>query len=126
LEPAVTWEFPGAVADLSLTEDFGDGKGANDVLAVSTAINDVRPESSHATVPDDTRPKFEMRFTPSTSIVETGTLDGHAERKLAQVGLGSRTVELTLPAEVARLGRSFRIGDVVGFSIGGPAHPMLA
>lgn len=126
MEPAVTWEFPGAVSDVSLTEDFGDGKGANDVLAVSTAVNDVRPESSHATLADDARPKYEMRFTPSTSIVETATLDAHAERKLAQVGYGSLTLELTLPAEVARLGRNFGVGDVVGFSIGGPAHPMLA
>jgi len=126
LDPAVTWEFPGPVVDFTLVEDYGDGSGANDVLAVSTAQNDTRPESAHALVTDDDRPKFELRFTPSTSITETATLDGHAERKLALVGHGSRSFAPSLIGVGNRPGIDFHMGDVVGFEIGGLSHPMLA
>jgi len=126
LGPSATWEFPGAVVDVELTEDYSDGKGANDVMAVSTASMDTRPESVHVLVTDDERPKFEHRFTPSTTITETDTLDAHAARQSAQVGRGTLTLAMTLDAASARPGIDFNLGDVRGFRIGGDAHPLLA
>lgn len=127
LEPDATWSTPGQAIDVSYVEDFTDGNGANDVMAVSTATNDTRPESAHATVAADTRPKFELRFTPSTSISVTETLDKHAARKLAQVGYGTRTLSMVLQhGSTTRPGIDFQLGDVRGFQIGGGAHPMKA
>ncbi len=126
LDPATTWEFPGSITDFTLIEDYGDGSGANDVMAVSSAVNDVRPQSSHVLVTGDSRPKFELRFTPSTSISSTETLDSHAASKAALVGQGSRSLAVSLIGDAARPGIDFAMGDVVGFEIGGPSHPMLA
>lgn len=124
--PAVTWEFPGSVTDFTLIEDYGDGSGANDVMAVSSANNNVRPQSAHTLLTGDNRPKFELRFTPSTSIKITDTLDSHAVSKLAIVGQGSRSLAISLIGEGNRPGIDFHMGDVRGFEIGGDAHPMLA
>lgn len=127
LAPDATWSMPGDAIDVSFVEDYTDGSGANDVMAVSTATNDTRPESSHATVAADTRPKFELRFTPSTSISQVETLDEHAARKLAQVGTGTRSLAMTLkPGLTTRPGIDFQLGDVRGFQIGGDAYPMRA
>jgi len=119
MDPAVTWEYPGDITDFTLIEDYGDGSGANDVLALSSAANDARPQSAHALVTGDNRPKFEMRFTPSTSISVTATLDSHAVSKSALVGQGSRSLAVSLIGSTARPGIDFQMGDVTGFNIGG-------
>lgn len=126
MDPAVTWGFPpGAVASFRFVEDYTDGQGANDVLAVSTAINNERPESAHATITDDDRPTHEARFTPSTSITEVATLDAHAARKLGQVGAGTITLALDLNAEASRFGTDVSMGDTVGFRLMGTTDAPL-
>jgi len=127
LDPDATWSLPGDATDVSYVVDFSDGSGANDVMAVSTATNDIRPQSAHAVIVGDSRPKVEVRPTPSTSITNTATLDAHAARILAQVGYGTRTLEMTLkPGSTSRPGIDFQLGDVRGFEVGGVAHPMRA
>lgn len=121
LDPAITWDMPGAIATLMFTEDYSDGKGANDVLAVSSGVAEVRPESEHV-ITADSRPKYELRFTPSTSITEVATLNKHAQRKSAQVSAGTRTLQMTLKPGAAgiRPGIDYQLGDTIGFVIGGP------
>lgn len=119
--PAASFEMPGAVLAAGLVEDYTSGKGANDVKAVSTATGDVRPESPHI-VPDvaDGRPTIEYRFTPSTTITSTDTLTDHARRALAVMQSGS--VALTMAADYLSappLGTDWRLGDDVGYVIGG-------
>ena len=128
MDPESTWSFPGAIMKCTLTEDYSDGRGANDIMAVSSAVENVRPQSAHATVPGDDRIKWEDRFTPSTSIAEVSRLTSHALAKLARISDGSRLVELPLIAESARPGVDYRIGDIVGIRIGAsgeslPAYP---
>lgn len=117
--PAATFEAPGPVRDVRYVRDYAQGKGANRVVAVSTAVADVRPESTPAEAPASERPTFEYRFTPSTSIKETETLDSHAQRALALMQNGAASLTLTVDAASGpRLGADWRVGDDVGYRIG--------
>lgn len=118
--PAASFEMPGCVQAAALLEDYTSGKGANDVMAVSTATGDVRPESAHHVLIDDGRPTIEYRFTPSTSITQTSTLDDHASAALAVMAPGSIALALTADYLTAPpLGTDWRLGDDVAFTLGG-------
>lgn len=120
LKPAATFEIPGSVKSFSIPEDFSSGMGATDVLAKSTAQGDVRPQSSHHVVVDPDRPKREFRFTPSTSISETATLDDYAEAAVVNMKDGALSLALSsVASEGPQLGVDFNLGDDVGFVIGG-------
>jgi hypothetical protein len=117
--PGATFEAPGPVRDVRYVRDYGSGKGANRVLAVSTAAADVRPESTPAEAAVSERPTFEYRFTPSTSITQTETLDGHAQRALALMQDGAVSLTLVVDAGAGpRLGVDWGIGDDIGYRIG--------
>lgn len=120
LAPAAVFDIPGNSASAELLEDFTAGAGGNDFLAVSTAVADHRPESVHVVTVDPDRPTFEVRFTPSTSIDDTDTLDAHARAKAAQQSGGTNTLSLTAPLKKApRLGFDWSAGDDIGFVLGG-------
>lgn len=121
MSPAATFEMPGPVRSVSLTEDFAANRGANDVMAVSSASADVRPQSTHVVTPDPERPTFEYRFTPSTSITNVDTLNGHARAKALSMAGGALSVSLSAVAQDApRLGVDWNLGDDIGYVIGGP------
>jgi hypothetical protein len=118
LGPAATFEAPGPVVEAELVEDFGAGKGATDVMATSTASQDVRPQSPHQ-VGASERPPFEHRFTPSTSISEISTLTAHAQAALGQMLDGAQALTLSAVVQDApRLGRDWFIGDDIGYRLG--------
>lgn len=120
LKPAATFDIPGAIKSFSIPEDFSASKGATDVMAVSTAQGNVRPQSAHHTVTDPDRPRREYRFTPSTSISDTTTLDDYASAALTNMKDGALSLALSsIAAEGPQLGVDFSIGDDVGFVIGG-------
>lgn len=120
LMPAARFSAPGAVIAASFAEDYAAGKGANDVMATSTATADVRPQSPRQSAADGDRPTFEHRFTPSTSITEVATLTAHAQAALAQMASGGRSLSLTAVWDDApRLGRDWSIGDDLGYVLGG-------
>jgi hypothetical protein len=120
LSPAATFEMPGAVSSVELVEDWSAGKGATDVIASSSAVADVRPQSPHQTSDDADRPRVEHRFTPSTSISDVDTLTAHARRVLADMADGARTLTLSAVLDDApRLGSVWALGDDVGFVVGG-------
>jgi len=120
LGPASTFEMPGCVSSFVLARSYANGRGANSVMAVSTASADVRPQSPRQLSTDTTRPTFEYRYTPSTSITAVSTLTDHAVAALAILANGSAVIALS--AEVGSapvLGVDWSIGDDIGFSIGG-------
>jgi len=120
LAAAAVFEVPGPLATADLTEDFSSQSGATDVMAVSTASGNVRPQSAHHTAGDAIRPTFEFRFTPSTSIVDTPTLDSHAVAALALMMNGSTALAVVADGDSApMLGVDWWIGDDVGFVLGG-------
>ena len=127
LAPAATFEAPGSVLEASFVEDYASGKGANDVMAASTATADVRPQSPRQTAGDTDRPTFEHRFTPSTSITDVATLTSHALAALAGMTSGARSLSLTAVWDDApRLGVDWSIGDDIAYRIGGTvADPTL-
>ncbi|QCB93294.1 hypothetical protein [Cellulomonas shaoxiangyii] len=119
LGPAATFEAPGPVVQLELVEDYGAGKGATDVMAVSSGSVGERPQSPRQIAAQSERPPFEFRFTPSTSITEVSTLTSHAAEALALMADGARTLSLAAVIDQApRLGRDWWIGDDIGYRVG--------
>ena len=124
LGPAAQFYLPGSVTSASLHEGYGEGEGANDVMAVSSGVADARPQSAHQTNTADLRPRFEYRYTPSVSEPNVPTLDSYAKRALASMQDGTVALAMTANREEApRLGVDWGIGDDVGFDLTAPAWP---
>lgn len=124
LNPAAQFYLPGDVSHAELVEGYGADEGANDVMAVSSGVEDARPQSEHQVNDTDLRPRFEYRWTPSTSIKEVDTLTSHAQRALSAMKDGSLALALTANREEApKLGRDWWIGDDIGFDIKAPEFP---
>lgn len=124
LGPAAQFYLPGSVTHAELAEGYGSEEGANDVMAVSSGVQDARPQSPRQTVTTDLRPRFEYRWTPSTSISNISTLTSHAQRALAAMKDGTVALSLTANREESpKLGVDWHIGDDVGFDIKSPEFP---
>jgi hypothetical protein len=126
MAPTATFDLPGCITDVLSTTDYSAGKGANDVMAVSTATSGTRPQSSHHLAPDDGRPTYEARVTPSTSIIDIPTLDAHAAKVLAVMQGGATSLALSaavlataVKPAAPPLGTDWNLGDDVGYAIGG-------
>jgi len=120
LSPSAVFDMPGNLDDFTELEDFGSGKGATDVMAVSSGEGTTRPQSAHQVSTDTTRPRFEHRFTPSTSITNTTTLDQHAQKALPVMQDGSIALSLIAQLENApKLGIDWNLGDDVAYQLGG-------
>jgi len=124
LGPAAQFYLPGSVTDAELVEGWGDKEGANDVMAVSSGTGGDRPQSPHQTNTADLRPRFEYRWSPSTSITDVNTLTAHAQRALAAMKNGSLALTMTANRkEAQRLGIDWGIGDDIGFDITAQEFP---
>ncbi len=128
LDPNPQFESPGVVNALQYMEDYSADNAGNDFMAVSTAIADQRPQSDHFVVDDPERPTFERRFTPSSSITQVSTLNGHAAKMAAAQGAGATTLSLSATTKKApRVGVDWNVGDdllyIVGESGPVPAFP---
>ena len=122
--PAAQFYLPGAVSHAELVEGYGADEGANDIIAVSSGVEDARPQSPRQKNDTDLRPRFEYRWTPSTEIKDVTTLTSHAQRALAAMKDGSLALALTANREDAPvLGRDWQIGDDIGFDIKAPEVP---
>ena len=128
--PPAVFHMPGSVIDFEYIKDYSTDNGANAVVAVSSGEGDTRPESKrHIAVPivigwGGQMAMFEKRFTPSTSITSTDTLDAHAYRELLETWDG--LIELTLTANLdtaPQVGVDFWLGDDVGVSLTGRRFP---
>ncbi len=122
LGPAATFELPGSVIKFTRTEDWSGGAAANHVIATSTADGDVRPESAPQIAADPDRPRLEYRWSPSSSITKQATLNAHAKQALAVMRDGATAIALTaIMAAAPRLGRTWSIGDDIGYAVDCPA-----
>ncbi len=120
LSPAVTFEAPGFITEFELVEDYGQGKGATDVMAVSSGQGTIRPQSAHQVIQDSSQPSVEYRFTPSTSVTEVATLNSHASAAVNVMHSGSAAVSFKMTAtDGPQVGVDWFLGDAVGFQIGG-------
>jgi hypothetical protein len=120
LGAAAQFYLPGNVSNAELVEGYRRGDGANDVMAVSSGSADARPQSTHHSSTGDGRPRIELRWSPSTSITELDTLEGHAARALT--GLQDGTVALAITANRAE-SIPFSLGDDIGFDLVSWAWP---
>jgi hypothetical protein len=124
LAPAAVFSMPGAVQQFQQDRDFSTDKGANDLVAVSTAAGSDTIESPHIVTPDPNRPTYERRWSPSASITDVGTLTDHAKGQAPRMANGSRAVSFSADvASAPRLGRDWFIGDDVGFDITARSFP---
>lgn len=120
LGPNATFEMPGPVTEFEFTEDYSQGKGATTVVASSSGTTSARPQSTPQSIADPDRPTFEYRFTPSTSITDTDTLDSYAGTAATALAGGTNAITLSATVEDGpRLGIDWFIGDDIGYQIGG-------
>lgn len=114
-------------ATYALDEDYTSGRGANHIIATSSGEGTSRPQSDPAR--DEARlaggmPRWEMRFSPATSISDKGILDAHAQAALDVVGGGVHSVSISARADAYPvLGVDWSIGDDVAFDLRGSRHP---
>lgn len=121
------FEYPGPVQKFTVPEDYTRENGANDVMAVSSGEGDARPQSTHHVAQDQLDagwPRYERRWTPSTSITEQATLESYAaeELRLKKDGL----VELSLVANLdtcPKLNSDWWLGDDITAAITAPSLP---
>ena len=126
--PAASFDTAGeSEASYELVSSYSDGDGANHILAVSSGEGSARPASAPAR---DAAlflagwPRYEFRFTPSTSITNVSTLNSHAAAALKLMGRGAQAISITARAFVTPMvGVHFGIGDDVGFRLTGHRHP---
>ncbi|MEU8264487.1 alkaline phosphatase D family protein [Micromonospora sp. NPDC048999] len=124
-QPRAVWTSGGA-SDLRyrLSEDYSNGKGANHVVATSSGEGDERPQSAPARDILPGWPRWERRWSPSSSITEQSTLDAHARSELALRRDGAVTVSLdTRFSAYPRLGLDWRLGDDGRAELQGHRHP---
>lgn len=122
MSPNATFDMPGPVQSFQLTRDYSNGKGANVVMAYSSGQGTVRPQSAPQVFTDPDRPKFEYRWTPSTSILDTDRLVEWAQSRLDDQRNGSVALALSASATdpaCPQLGTDWFLGDDIGFDIGG-------
>jgi hypothetical protein len=123
----VAFTMPGCIQTYTLTEDYSEGYGANDVLATSSGQGNVRPTSDHHVETDYLSggwAKYEYRYEPSTSIIDTETLDDHAAEQLALMKDGLVEFELTANLDAApRFGSDWHLGDDLTLAVTSPRHP---
>lgn len=108
-------------------EDYSSGRGANHIVTTSSGEGESRPQSSPVRDEDLFAagwPRYEHRWTPSTSITDINTLDAHARQALTLMGRGARALTITARADVYPvLGTDWSIGDDIGYELTGHRHP---
>jgi hypothetical protein len=108
-------------------EDYSTGKGANHIVAVSSGEGGLRPASAPARDAATFAagwPRYEYRFTPSTSITSIPVLDAHAQKALGILARGVNLLTITARADATpRLGTDWSTGDDIGYELVGHRHP---
>lgn len=114
-------------ATYTYSEDYTAGSGSNHVIATSSGEGTDRPQSAPARDLASFAagwPRWEYRYSPSSSITQQSTLDSHALSALSLMGDGARVVTITARATVyPALGLDWAVGDDVGYELYGHRHP---
>lgn len=117
----------GSETRYSYSEDYSSGSGANHIVATSSGEGASRPQSAPArneAVFAAGWPRYEHRYSPSSSITSIPTLDAHAAAALALMGRGARVLTLTARLDAyPLLGTDWDVGDDIGYDLIGLRHP---
>jgi hypothetical protein len=124
--PAAAFAYPDGNL-LSVKESRSHG--ANDVMATGSSQMDYRPQSSHHTDLTGGGPRYDYRWSPSSSITEIPTLDAHAAKALPILKSAQRTITLVARRRDAqgwvqpRLGDVYDLGDDISFDVEDDSWP---
>lgn len=128
--PQAVFSYPGPVTQYESTESYEDGKGADVILATGNGEGDggrVVSAVHYSPVLSQGWPVFEHRWSPSSSIKDVATLNGHAAQAQALMQYGATAWTLTATASVApHLGEEWALGDSVRLTVDpdtSPGHP---
>jgi hypothetical protein len=127
-DPEAVFDYPGCVAEYTLSESYEQGKGATRVIARGEGEGSSRLTS---TVEEATAliaagwPVWEYRYTPATGITDPDQLIAHASSSLALMAQGAQVWTVQgVASKSPRVGTDWNLGDTVGISIGqSPRHP---
>jgi hypothetical protein len=126
--PEAVFDYPGCVAEYTLSESYEQGKGATRVIARGEGEGSSRLTS---TVQEATAliaggwPAWEYRYTPATGITDPDQLIAHASSSLALMAQGAQVWTVQgVASKSPRVGTDFTLGDTVGISVQkSPRHP---
>lgn len=126
LGPNVTFDETQCLSPTFFSTDYGQGKGANVLTALSPGQGLGRLQET-VTAPANGRPKYEYRWTPTTSddAYDPTVLTSFATSAAAVIGDGVETLTLTFPFDMDghRLGTDWDAGDDIGYSLQSVAIP---
>ncbi|MEV6798548.1 hypothetical protein AB0M91_09390 [Micromonospora rifamycinica] len=107
-------------------EDYSSGSGANHVMATSSGEGETRPQSAPARADSlfgAGWPRYEHRYSPSSSITVQATLDAHAASALGILAFGARILTIVGRADAYPvLGTDWGVGDDIGYDLVGHRH----
>jgi hypothetical protein len=114
-----------AKATWKRTVDWGKGKGANAIIAVTSGEGKARLQSEEITDILDSYPKLEYRWMPGSNIKEKSTLNDHASSKLSSIGKGTTVLELECRWDQipVRLELDIKLGDWLQYQLYGSSRP---
>lgn len=124
LGPAVTFDET-QMTTATIPHDWSSQAGANIVTATGTGQGLARAQYTATSANFNGRPKYELRFAPSTSIFDPTTIQQHAQQALTIVQGGNEILSFTVQAGLkgATLGSDFNLGDDIGYSLQSPTIP---
>jgi hypothetical protein len=120
--PALTLDWPGNLASASITGDYSESNGGNDVMTSSSGSGEVRPQSDHQVTLQADRPTIELRQAVGSNITSRATLNTAARQILAATADGAVGYALTI-SQNSPAAFAFDIGDDVGVDLQGPEFP---
>jgi hypothetical protein len=108
-------------------EDLTDGRYANHVLAVGSGEGEDRAQGAVARdtgALDAGRPRWELRYRPSTSITDVSRLTDHGEAELDRRRNGALSWKISATwNQWPRYGVDWRLGDDIAWELVGHGHP---
>lgn len=119
LQPSASFDMPGCLIEVTLTEDFGDGKGATRVTAYSSGQGNSIPTSGPIDGPNLAgRPIVEFVYSPAASTPDVPTLQSFATKTVNLLAPGQQALTLTAHLSNApRLGQAWRLGDDLQYNV---------
>jgi len=123
--PAAVFDLPGCVIDYEQSESYEQGKGSTVTRATGSGEGSTRVVSADMTATAllaSGWPRYDHRWTPSTSIVEQSTIDAHARAALALMASGSSVWTVRARASAApALGTDWDLGHTIRLQVQ-PGH----
>ncbi|GAA5033214.1 hypothetical protein [Streptomyces siamensis] len=126
--PEAVFDYPGSVAEYTLSESYEQGKGATRVLARGEGEGSSRLTSSPRTATAliaNGWALWEYRFTPATGVTDPDQLAKHAAKTGDLMAQGAQVWTVQgVASESPRLGRDWTLGDTIRLSVDhSPRHP---